>query len=328
MSVYIPPELRRSIFGYAPSGIVSDKEAYYLIKEMYPNFSLSEVYYRYLQWRTVMDCVESCGLSINDEGPYEFKRMYDKLKDTGYQYVIENTGKSYNLFFNDMPFTDILGTTMIDVNLDEMGNYNYKQVIPYGSSEYDNIKFIVKYFNALNNKPYNTDIVSPPLSIKYDRYYYIHSPIRNILYESEFNIDVLNTIKELDPEFSLKDLYHKLLYKYKCGMKLDRYLVQDLLEQYSNIIEVIQQKGIVTIVTHKPVEIWSSSLNPNKTEATHYYGANVDVFTYEFEGDVQKFMSIMAHLEHDISQTLLENSLIYDTEFSSTFMGLDIYSKY
>lgn len=293
---YLPPEVRLHINNYASSGIISNQRAFDEIKKLYPDFSLAQLYLKYVSWNTLYSNIRSL-ISIESEDIYN--RIYKKLLDEGAEYSFIYENREFNIYLLDPKYITLF-ESLVDKPDESSDNGSKERTIySFKYKKYiDQLVVMIKYFDILNCKPGNVNIIDYSIYTG-NQAQYIHTIAPIIDGDNIFKQRYIDEIVKIDPNFSLQQLYNNIKRKYNKIMELDDDLINIIVENYDNI-KVCSYFGIsddIVIGTIKKIDKWE-----------HYeYMISNEYYMYSIDGDYSKFLSIVAILESDVNNNYNKN---------------------
>lgn len=294
---YLTTEIRFLINDYASSGIISNQRAFDEIKKLYPDFSLVQLYLRYVEWKTLYTNV--LALMTNDLKEI-YDRIYDKLVSERAEYNLIYDNDKFSIYLLNPEYIELFKSL---VGNDYVQGTNGSEERTIHSFTYTNhldvLEIMVKYFDILNCKPGHVNILEYSIYTG-NQSHYTHTVAPIIDGDNTLKQRYIDEIVKIDPEFTLQHVYSNIKKKYGKVMELDKDIMDTIIANYDNI-KRCSYYGLtnnIVIGTSKRIDKWD--IDEEDVISSEYH-------EYSLEGDYSKFLSIVGILESDVNNNYNRN---------------------
>ena len=192
---YVPPELFQHMRQFKPHAYVTDEQLYNLIRDINPNYSLYDTYYRLVNWKSNITLLtERIDRNILDYAKTLNDRTHIEIGSD--HATLEVSQPIPDLFYDEIDSThDIYDTSHV---------YSFEPV-------HDAVRYLldglVKYFNLMDANPLKPYYASYNPNLEIATINRLPSFKHNI--NEPFNPSTLKAIKELDETFNLNREYQR-----------------------------------------------------------------------------------------------------------------------
>lgn len=262
-----PQDIRRLIGSYEPSELfVNDEEIHRMIMEIDPEFSLYHLYIRYIQYENRLKLYSNV---LGESGVTEIVRILEENNNIGIRIDLDRIELV-------SPDEDVLTQIVGDIELDE--RYVGSHIIEYtaivessddGIVSFDTLRKIILYHVL-------TTYVNPSLYVPMigNHEIYINVP-KQPFGSTCFRQEYVDRIKEIDPDFSMAELYRSLSEQKSNAMSLRRDILDILVREYDNIKSIDYRDARIYIYSIEEIMVEGTYDEFIKIIDNLYYGVNV-----------------------------------------------------